>query len=363
MTRSHPRSPTSGSSRSRRSAATSSSRTTTASSSGCPSTSGSLLPCAPPNDPDQARWRSPWRVSSPPARSRPASAPGTASTRSRSRPASAPSASSGTPRPCSPSGARRRAGAERAGRRATAGKAPALAELVDARLAEQKVAADSVTWDAWRGDDDRWVVSVAYPGPRGTGSPPGPSTRAAGCSRRPTTRPAGWATTRRERVADDRPTAIRRLSAIPAAPPTARRGPATPVPRRRALRPRGRRGAASQGRSDASAGRPSRHAARGAPRRPGLGRHHVRPPPPRLRRPSGPPSAATVRSTAPGQGRPSPPAVLTPDGVQWRVEPARLRQRRCGARYGAPACGRRRVRAASVRPGRSDRRPQRPVSG
>ena len=49
-------------------------------------------------------------------------------------------------------------------RRATAGTAPALAELVDARLAEQKVATDSVTWDAWRGDDDRWTVRLSYLG-------------------------------------------------------------------------------------------------------------------------------------------------------------------------------------------------------
>jgi len=49
-------------------------------------------------------------------------------------------------------------------RRATAGSAPALAELVDARLAEQKVAADSVSWDAWRGDDDRWTVRLGYLG-------------------------------------------------------------------------------------------------------------------------------------------------------------------------------------------------------
>ena len=49
-------------------------------------------------------------------------------------------------------------------RRATAGTAPALAQLVDARLAEQTVAADSVTWDAWRGDDDRWTVRLSYLG-------------------------------------------------------------------------------------------------------------------------------------------------------------------------------------------------------
>ncbi|MEO7982033.1 MAG: septation protein SepH, partial [Sporichthyaceae bacterium] len=50
------------------------------------------------------------------------------------------------------------------GRRASAGLAPALAEVVEARLAEQNVAVDSLAWDAWRGDDGRWVVSVTYPG-------------------------------------------------------------------------------------------------------------------------------------------------------------------------------------------------------
>ncbi len=102
------------------------------------------------------------------------------------------------------------------GRRATAGKAPALAELVEARLAEQKVATDSLTWDAWRGDDDRWVVSVTYPGtardrvatwsfdPRGRVLAPADDE-------------ARWLAgdDAAERVADDRPTAIRRLSAIP----------------------------------------------------------------------------------------------------------------------------------------------------
>ena len=47
-------------------------------------------------------------------------------------------------------------------RRASGGNAPRLGELVDARLGEQKVAVDSVTWDAWRGDDERWTVHLAY---------------------------------------------------------------------------------------------------------------------------------------------------------------------------------------------------------
>jgi hypothetical protein len=47
-------------------------------------------------------------------------------------------------------------------RRASGGNAPRLGELVDARLAEQKVAADSVRWDAWRGDEERWTVHLGY---------------------------------------------------------------------------------------------------------------------------------------------------------------------------------------------------------
>ena len=47
-------------------------------------------------------------------------------------------------------------------RRASGGNAPRLGELVDARLAEQKVALDSVHWDAWRGDEERWSVHLTY---------------------------------------------------------------------------------------------------------------------------------------------------------------------------------------------------------
>jgi hypothetical protein len=101
-------------------------------------------------------------------------------------------------------------------RRATAGTAPALAELVDARLAEQKVAADSVTWDAWRGDDDRWTVRLAYLG--------GGTARTAtwvfdprGRVLAPADDEARWLVdgTGVDRVAADLPSAIRRLSAVP----------------------------------------------------------------------------------------------------------------------------------------------------
>ncbi len=102
------------------------------------------------------------------------------------------------------------------GRRATGGKAPALLELVASRLAEQKVSPDVLAWDAWRGDDDRWVVSVTYPGTA--------RDRVATWSFDPRGRvlaaaddEARWLTgdEAAERVTDDRPAAIRRLSAVP----------------------------------------------------------------------------------------------------------------------------------------------------
>ncbi len=102
------------------------------------------------------------------------------------------------------------------GRRATGGSAPALLELVAARLAEAQITADAVAWDAWRGDDDRWTVSATYPGtarervatwtfdPRGRVLAPADDE-------------ARWLAgdDAAERVADDRPAAIRRLSAVP----------------------------------------------------------------------------------------------------------------------------------------------------
>ena len=101
-------------------------------------------------------------------------------------------------------------------RRATAGTAPALAELVDARLAEQKVATDSVTWDAWRGDDDRWTVRLSYLG--------GGRQRVASWVFDPRGRvlaasddEARWLVdgTGADRLSDDRPAAVRRLAAVP----------------------------------------------------------------------------------------------------------------------------------------------------
>ena len=120
-----------------------------------------------------ASWRSPWRVSSPPVRSRPASGPATASTRSRrsagiSHRAGRALRRAGARR----AGARRGAGPARARRGARpAASAPSLAELVEARLAEQNVAEPTrLSWDAWRADDDRWTVRLSYlAGGRATG--------------------------------------------------------------------------------------------------------------------------------------------------------------------------------------------------
>ena len=192
-------------------------------------------------------------------------------------------------------------------RRATAGTAPALAELVDARLAEQKVATDSVTWDAWRGDDDRWTVRLSYLG--------GGRQRVASWVFDPRGRvlaasddEARWLVdgTGAERLSDDRPAAVRRLAAVPHTGDavdgvdTARRDHLR-LPRRRGLRPGGRRGAAGgrargAARADAAGGlgqpRPS-------PAGAVVGRHHVRPAQARLTtvRPRPSPPGAAGRST------------------------------------------------------------------
>lgn len=49
------------------------------------------------------------------------------------------------------------------GRRASAGSAPSLGELVQVRLGAQGAVAQATEWDAWRRDDDtRWTVRLAY---------------------------------------------------------------------------------------------------------------------------------------------------------------------------------------------------------
>jgi hypothetical protein len=47
-------------------------------------------------------------------------------------------------------------------RRHSGGNAPSLAEVIEARLTEQHVPVDSVSWDAWRSDDERWTVRLSY---------------------------------------------------------------------------------------------------------------------------------------------------------------------------------------------------------
>jgi len=101
-------------------------------------------------------------------------------------------------------------------RRATGGKAPALAELVEARLGEQGVPAGDARWDAWRGDEERWTVRVSYLG--------GGWERVASWTFDPRGRvlapaddEARWLVDDpgSERLLDDQPAAIRRLAAVP----------------------------------------------------------------------------------------------------------------------------------------------------
>jgi len=101
-------------------------------------------------------------------------------------------------------------------RRATGGKAPSLTEVVEARLAEQRASADSAEWDAFRADDDRWTVRLSYLA--------GGRSRVATWSFDPRGRvlapaddEARWLVDEPglERVADEPPTAVRRLTSLP----------------------------------------------------------------------------------------------------------------------------------------------------
>ena len=47
-------------------------------------------------------------------------------------------------------------------RRQSGGTGPTLGELVESRLHDQHVADDSVVWDAWRTDEDRWTIHLSY---------------------------------------------------------------------------------------------------------------------------------------------------------------------------------------------------------
>ena len=101
-------------------------------------------------------------------------------------------------------------------RRATAGKAPALDELVEQRLAEQRVAPESTEWDAFRTDDDRWTVRLGYlAGGRSrvatwTFDPRGRVLSPADDEARWLVDDAGA-----DRVADEPPAAVRRLTSLP----------------------------------------------------------------------------------------------------------------------------------------------------
>ena len=100
-------------------------------------------------------------------------------------------------------------------RRASGGTAPRLGDLVDLRLADQRVAPDSVHWDAWR-DDDRWTVHLAYLGgsrervARWTFDPRGRVLSAANDEAR-------WLVDEdpAERADDGSPARMRRLASVP----------------------------------------------------------------------------------------------------------------------------------------------------
>lgn len=47
-------------------------------------------------------------------------------------------------------------------RRHSGGHAPSLGEVIDQRLTEQHVPQDSVSWDAWRADDEKWTIRLGY---------------------------------------------------------------------------------------------------------------------------------------------------------------------------------------------------------
>jgi hypothetical protein len=102
-------------------------------------------------------------------------------------------------------------------RRASGGNAPRLGELVETRLTDQNVPPDSVSWDAWRDEDDRWTISLTYLA--------GGRERTAQWSFDPRGRvlapandEARWLVdeTTPDRDEDGGPTPMRRLSSVPA---------------------------------------------------------------------------------------------------------------------------------------------------
>jgi hypothetical protein len=102
------------------------------------------------------------------------------------------------------------------GRRASGGMAPPLLDLVHARLAEQKAAADAAEWDAWRGDDDQWTVRLSYlAGGRARVATWSFDPRGRVLS--PADEEARWLVdvAGGERQGDDAPAAVRRLTSVP----------------------------------------------------------------------------------------------------------------------------------------------------
>jgi hypothetical protein len=102
-------------------------------------------------------------------------------------------------------------------RRASGGSAPRLGVLVESRLTHQNVTEDSVSWDAWRGEDERWTVHLTYVA--------GLRERIAqwtfdprGRVLAPANDEARWLVddTAPERNEDGTPIAVRRLSSVPA---------------------------------------------------------------------------------------------------------------------------------------------------
>jgi hypothetical protein len=101
-------------------------------------------------------------------------------------------------------------------RRATAGKAPALAEVVEQRLVEQRVAPGTAEWDAFRTDDDRWTVRLCYLA-GGRSRVATWTFDARGRVLSPADDEARWLVddAAADRLADEPPAAVRRLTSLP----------------------------------------------------------------------------------------------------------------------------------------------------
>lgn len=104
------------------------------------------------------------------------------------------------------------------GRRASAASAPALGDLVAARLAEQHTSPDAAEWDAWRAEEhEHWTVRVTYLAAGRTRTATW-SFDPRGRVLSPTDDEARWLVDDRggERDEDAAPAAVRRLASVPA---------------------------------------------------------------------------------------------------------------------------------------------------